>query len=98
MDLFGSVLFPILIFIILHGPLMFVHELGHFIAAKRAGIRVEEFGMGFPPRALTLFKRGETTYTLNWLPMSSVRPILLAATWARTTPASEHSSVRASAL
>ena len=33
MDLFGSVLFPILIFIILLGPLMFVHELGHFIAA-----------------------------------------------------------------
>ena len=58
MDLFSSVLFPILIFIILLGPLMFVHELGHFIAAKRAGIRVEEFGMGFPPRALTLFKRG----------------------------------------
>jgi len=71
MDLFGSVLFPILIFIILLGPLMFVHELGHFIAAKRAGIRVEEFGMGFPPRALTLFKRGETTYTLNWLPIGA---------------------------
>jgi regulator of sigma E protease len=71
MDLFSSVLFPILIFIILLGPLMFVHELGHFIAAKRAGIRVEEFGMGFPPRALTLFKRGETTYSLNWLPIGA---------------------------
>ncbi len=71
MDLFATLLFPILIFIILLGPLMFVHELGHFLAAKRAGIRVEEFGMGFPPRALTLFKRGETTYTLNWLPIGA---------------------------
>jgi len=50
---------------------MFVHELGHFLAAKRAGIRVEEFGMGFPPRALTLFKRGDTVYSLNWLPIGA---------------------------
>lgn len=71
MDLTGTFLFPILIFIVLLGPLMFVHELGHFIAAKRAGIRVEEFGMGFPPRAITLFKRGETVYSLNWLPIGA---------------------------
>jgi regulator of sigma E protease len=58
-------------FIILLGPLMFVHELGHFIAAKRAGIRVEEFGMGLPPRAVTLARRGETLYTLNWLPIGA---------------------------
>lgn len=71
MDFANTILFPILIFIILLGPLMFVHELGHFLAAKRAGIRVEEFGMGFPPRALTLFTRGETRYTLNWLPIGA---------------------------
>ncbi len=67
----GSFGFGLLIFIILLPPLMFIHELGHFIAAKKAGIRVEEFGMGFPPRAITLFKRGETAYTLNWLPIGA---------------------------
>ena len=71
MDIIGSILTGIPVFIILLGPLMFVHELGHFIAAKRSGIRVEEFGMGFPPRALTLFKRGETIYSLNWLPIGA---------------------------
>lgn len=71
MDLISSILTGVPVFIILLGPLMFVHELGHFLAAKRAGIRVEEFGMGFPPRAITLAKRGETLYTLNWLPIGA---------------------------
>jgi regulator of sigma E protease len=71
MDFLASILTGIPVFIILLGPLMFVHELGHFIAAKRAGIRVEEFGMGFPPRAVTLARRGETLYTLNWLPIGA---------------------------
>jgi regulator of sigma E protease len=59
----------IVAFIVVLGLLVFVHELGHFAVAKWAGIRVEEFGFGFPPRMLTLFKRGETEYTLNWLPV-----------------------------
>lgn len=59
----------IISFIVILGLLVFVHELGHFIAAKRAGIRVEEFGMGFPPRITTLFERGGTKYTLNALPI-----------------------------
>lgn len=59
----------ILSFLIILGLLVFVHEVGHFIAAKRAGIRVEEFGMGFPPRIATLFERGGTKYTLNALPI-----------------------------
>jgi regulator of sigma E protease len=71
MDLLSSLITGIPVFIILLGPLMFVHELGHFLAAKRAGIRVEEFGMGFPPRAVTLAKRGDTLYTLNWLPIGA---------------------------
>ncbi len=58
----------IIIFIIILGLLVFVHELGHFAFAKLFGIRVDEFGMGFPPRAVRLFKRGETEYTLNWIP------------------------------
>jgi regulator of sigma E protease len=71
MELISSILTGLPVFIILLGPLMFIHELGHFWAAKRAGIRVEEFGMGFPPRAVRLFRRGETDYTLNWLPIGA---------------------------
>ncbi len=48
---------------------MLVHEWGHFFTAKRFGIRVDEFGFGFPPKMMTLFKKGETEYTLNWLPI-----------------------------
>ncbi|MCS7002317.1 MAG: site-2 protease family protein, partial [Dehalococcoidia bacterium] len=48
--------------------LVFVHELGHFATAKWAGVRVLEFGIGFPPRAWA-FRRGETEYSLNWLPL-----------------------------
>ena len=56
-------------FLLVLGLLVFVHELGHFSVAKWAGIKVEEFGFGFPPRMVTLFKKGETEYTLNWLPL-----------------------------
>lgn len=49
--------------------LVLVHEWGHFFTAKSFGIRVDEFGFGFPPKMLTLFKKGETEYTLNWLPI-----------------------------
>jgi regulator of sigma E protease len=59
----------ILAFVIIVGPLIFFHELGHFIAARLFGITVEEFGIGFPPRMLTLFERKGTKYTLNWLPL-----------------------------
>lgn len=59
----------IFLFLIILVVLIVVHEFGHFIVAKRAGIRVDEFGIGFPPRALTMFKKGETNYTLNWLPI-----------------------------
>ncbi|MGH2445748.1 MAG: M50 family metallopeptidase [Candidatus Limnocylindria bacterium] len=48
--------------------LVLVHELGHFIAAKRAGITVEEFGIGFPPRVASVTWRG-TRYSLNWIPL-----------------------------
>ncbi len=47
--------------------LVFVHELGHFVMAKRAGMKVEEFGFGFPPR-LWGKQVGETTYSINWIP------------------------------
>ncbi len=48
--------------------LVLVHEFGHFITAKWAGIRVDEFAIGFPPR-LVSFTRGETTYSINALPI-----------------------------
>ncbi|MFZ3044173.1 MAG: M50 family metallopeptidase [Minisyncoccia bacterium] len=58
----------ILIFIVAIVALIVVHEFGHFVAAKLSGMRVDEFGLGYPPRALTLGKAGGTLYTLNWLP------------------------------
>src|SRR3989344_5384531 len=56
-----------LIFIIVLGVLVLVHEFGHFITAKRSGMKVEEFGFGFPPRLFGI-KKGETTYSINWIP------------------------------
>lgn len=57
----------IIVFLIILAVLIFVHELGHFIAAKQSGIRVDEFGLGFPPKILSK-KIGETLYTLNAIP------------------------------
>jgi regulator of sigma E protease len=62
-------------FIIAIATLIFTHEFGHFIVCRLLGIEVEEFGIGYPPRALTLFERGGTKFTLNWLPFGGfVRP------------------------
>jgi regulator of sigma E protease len=58
----------ILIAILLFAILVLVHEFGHFIVAKRAGVRVEEFAIGFPPRLFS-FRRGETEYSINLLPL-----------------------------
>lgn len=50
--------------------LVVIHEFGHFLAAKAFGIKVLEFGIGFPPRVKgLLWKKGETEYTINWLPI-----------------------------
>lgn len=57
-----------LIFIAIIALLVLVHELGHFIMARRAGVKIEEFGIGFPPRLFS-FKKGETVYSLNLLPI-----------------------------
>jgi len=58
----------ILLFIIILAALILVHELGHFTAAKMAGVRVDEFGIGFPPR-LWKKKVGETLYSINAFPV-----------------------------
>ena len=58
----------VVIFIVVIVALIVVHEFGHFVAAKWSGMRVDEFGLGYPPRALVITKKGGTLYTLNWLP------------------------------
>jgi len=57
-----------LAFVITLSVLVLCHELGHFLLAKRLGVKVEEFGFGLPPRIASL-KRGETTYSINALPI-----------------------------
>ncbi|MBU2051726.1 M50 family metallopeptidase [Patescibacteria group bacterium] len=57
----------ILTFLIILSVLILVHELGHFFSAKRNGIKVEEFGFGYPPRLFGITKGG-TIYSLNLLP------------------------------
>jgi regulator of sigma E protease len=59
----------ILLFFLILGTLVVVHELGHFVTARLANVRVLEFGIGFPPRAKVMRSSGETLYTLNWLPI-----------------------------
>ncbi len=58
----------VIFFIVILAVLIVVHEYGHFIVAKKSGIRVDEFGLGYPPRARVLFRRKGTDFTLNWLP------------------------------
>ena len=59
-----------IVFIVILSILVFIHELGHFTAARAIGVRVEEFGFGLPPRiwGRKLGKHG-TVYSLNWLPI-----------------------------
>lgn len=66
MQIIGGVVAWILAFLFL----IFIHELGHFTAAKKLGVKVLEFGMGIPPKMLRLRRdKGGTEYTLNWIPL-----------------------------
>ncbi len=66
----------ILAFIIVLTPLILIHELGHFFAAKSVGITIIEFGLGFPPKVRKLFTWRDTEFTLNWIPLGGfVRPL-----------------------
>lgn len=60
-------LITIAVFLIIFSLLILVHEMGHFLAAKKAGIKVYEFGIGMPPRAWGK-KIGKTLYSINWVP------------------------------
>lgn len=58
----------IVAFLVVLAVLILAHELGHFTTAKAFGVRVDEFGLGFPPRLLSI-KLGETRYSLNAIPL-----------------------------
>lgn len=64
-----------LVFILVLGILVLVHEFGHFIVAKKSGLTVEEFGFGFPPRIFS-WKINETLYSINLLPFGGFVKIL----------------------
>lgn len=61
-------MYTVIAFIIIFGALVFFHELGHFVLAKRAGILCREFAIGMGPKVLSL-KKGETVYTIRLLPI-----------------------------
>ena len=63
-----TILISIVSFVIVIIVLVLAHELGHFITAKLSRVRVEEFGLGFPPRLISR-KWGETLYSLNAIPL-----------------------------
>src|ERR1043165_807478 len=65
-----ALLAPILVF----GLVIFVHELGHFLAAKALGVYAPRFSVGFGPRIFK-FRRGETEYILAWLPLGGYVPM-----------------------
>jgi len=76
-----------IVFIIILSILVFVHEFGHYIVAKRKGLIVEEFGFGFPPRILK-WKKGETTYSINLIPFGGFVKILGEEGEEKTNPRS----------
>lgn len=64
-----SYLLSTLVFLLIFSLLIIIHELGHFLAARKTGVKVEEFGMGLPPRAKSLGKdQHGTIFSLNWIP------------------------------
>ena len=65
-----SIAVIIILFIVALFVAICLHELGHFIIARRAGVKVEEFGIGIPPRLFAI-KRGETIYSINAIPIGA---------------------------
>lgn len=62
-------IFLLILGLVLFIGLVVVHEFGHFIAARRNGVDVEEFGIGFPPRAWAKKTKGGFDFSINWLPI-----------------------------
>ena len=65
-----------IIFLVVLGLLVFVHEFGHFLLAKRAGVRVEAFSLGFGPRLIGK-KYGDTDYRICAIPLGGYVKMLL---------------------
>jgi regulator of sigma E protease len=63
-----SIFISILIFIVILTVLIFIHEMGHYLTAKRNKVKVEEFGLGLPPRIWGFEKNG-TLWSINWIPL-----------------------------
>ena len=61
--------FLLILGLVLFVGLVVIHEYGHFIAARRNGVEVEEFGIGFPPRAWSKKTKDGFLFSLNWLPI-----------------------------
>lgn len=57
-----------IVFILILSFLVIIHELGHFFTAKWAKVKTDEFGLGYPPKAIKLFRWLDTDFTLNWIP------------------------------
>ncbi|MBT3705094.1 RIP metalloprotease RseP [Candidatus Peregrinibacteria bacterium] len=62
-----NIILTIVLFILVFSVLVLAHEFGHYIVAKRNGIKVEEFGIGLPPKIWGK-KKGDTLYSINWIP------------------------------
>lgn len=71
----GKDLQTVVVFLLVFTALVFVHELGHFVTAKLTGMRVLEFGFGFPPRAFAI-RHGGVVYSVNWIPFGGFVRIL----------------------
>ena len=65
-----SIALIVILFIVALFVVICLHELGHFVTARRAGVKVEEFGLGLPPRLFGI-KRGETIYSVNAIPLGA---------------------------
>lgn len=65
----------LIIFLVVFSVIVISHEFGHFITAKLSGMKVEEFGIGFPPKVFGI-KKGETEYTINAIPLGGFVKIL----------------------
>ncbi|MCL4560797.1 MAG: M50 family metallopeptidase [Chloroflexi bacterium] len=75
MSISVSFLITLVEFFVVLGLLLFFHEFGHFIVSRLLKVEVEEFGFGFPPRLVKLFRIGKTDFTLNLIPFGAfVRP------------------------
>src|SRR4030042_3072392 len=71
----ANMILTIVVFLLILSVLVLAHELGHFATAKWCGVKVEEFGMGFPPRLFSI-QRGETVYSLNAIPFGGFTKLL----------------------